>query len=79
MMEGKMVDVDPSKIVHIVITVAFTLWVILVIAYCYVIEVFRKRHPRCPRCKSDRTSRIKYMEYYHCEDCNLNFERDEKR
>lgn len=40
MMEGKMVDVDPSKIVHIVITVAFTLWVILVIAYCYVIEVF---------------------------------------
>ena len=47
MMEGKMVDVDLSKIVHIVITVAFTLWVILVIAYCYVIEVFRKRHPRC--------------------------------
>ena len=57
MMEGKMVDVDPSKIVHIVITVAFTLWGILVIAYCYVIEVFRKRHPRCPTCLSSISSR----------------------
>ena len=67
------------RFVHIIITGLIILWVIMIIVYVWVLETFKEKHPRCPRCKSDRTSRIKYMEYYHCEDCHLNFERDEKR
>lgn len=68
-----------KAIVNIVIIILVLLWVVMVTIYAWMVECFKKNHPACPRCKSRRTYRIKWMEMFHCEDCNLNFDGDEKR
>ena len=66
-------------IIGIITATLMIVWILLMIIYAWAIERFKERHPQCPRCKGRGTKAIKGTDLFHCEDCHLNFGKDEKR